>query len=328
MRVPNPRQQLRNWVFTINNPTEADETILLSFLSEPGAMAEFKIRYITWTSEISASGTPHYQGYLELLVPKRRRQVLRFLPKAHLEQRMGTQAEAIAYVWKMDSTFDADGFHGMAGTAAKQIGDDIVDAIHGGATATEIAEEFPKQYMRMHSGIDKMIGLKVKPRSWKMQVDIYYGKTGTGKSWSAHELHPGAYYWEWPTGGRWWAPGYNGQEVIVMDEFRHQIKLSVLLKVLDRYPFTMESKGSNREMTSKKIVITTNREPMDWYPNKSGEEVAPLHRRFRDFATIYDFAEPTAHTGRDMLFTDINKVIRTEVVTRSVGPDGDNGWRD
>ena len=200
-------------MFTINNPTNRDEGILLRYMNQPTARAAARIRYIVWTEEEAT--TRHFQGYVEFTAAKRLTAVQKILGgRAHLEPRKGTQKEAIAYVKKQDDTLVVNGVHGEGGQAAKQLGDDLIDAVMGGATVSEIMRQFPKEYIRNHGGIDKIISDQVKPRHHKMEIIILYGKTGSGKSWTANRLYPTAYHCAWPTGGRWGWSKYEGEETV------------------------------------------------------------------------------------------------------------------
>ncbi len=132
-------------------------------------------------------------------------------------------------------------------------------------------------------------------RDWAMQVHIFVGPSGTGKSYTAQHENPDAFNVPWPMGNRWWWPSYTGQHCVIMDEFRHQIKMDVMLKMMDRYAWALEAKGRNFQFVSHKIVITTNIDPKDWYKKVPLGAKAPLERRIREFATIYDFEEGHQH---------------------------------
>lgn len=87
------------YVFTINNPSRN---------LEPEDLQEHGIKYAIWSEEIGDSGTLHFQGYLETV---RRKTIgsIKKIPgfeRAHLERRMGTADQAIAYASKVnDDTF-------------------------------------------------------------------------------------------------------------------------------------------------------------------------------------------------------------------------------
>nr|WAE42124.1 MAG: replication associated protein [Cressdnaviricota sp.] len=133
-------------------------------------------------------------------------------------------------------------------------------------------------------------------RNWAMNVQWWYGPTGTGKSKESYELYPNA----WRTGttsGEFIFNGYNGEEVIIMDDLRpSNISFNMLLKVLDRYPCTVNVKNGSRELLCKTIVITTPKHPSVFY-NKGDEEVGQLLRRI---TTIREFVgKPKIWEGRE-----------------------------
>lgn len=93
----------RYWCFTLNNPTE-EET---SSLNELGSRItedpdSYEITYLLFAEETGATGTRHYQGYLELSRRLRLNQVkgLPGLSRAHFERRRGTAQQAIDYCLK------------------------------------------------------------------------------------------------------------------------------------------------------------------------------------------------------------------------------------
>ena len=166
-------------------------------------------------------------------------------------------------------------------------------------------EDYPVSYVRNRDGIFDYHLAQMGHREWAMEVDIFVGPTGSGKSFTADSENPDAYGVPWPTGGRWWWPGYAGQHCVIMDEFRHQIKMDRMLRLLDRYGMVCEAKCRNFQFVSHKIVITTNIDPRDWYPGVRMDRKDPLARRIREYCTIYDFAP-------GMVFGQFVKVARTE----------------
>ena len=284
-RSSNPR--VRNFMFTWNNPPANQGTIDQLFaLVAPG-----KANYIAFQFENAPqTNTLHIQGYIELETAKYLSQVKRWIhTSAHLERRYGTQAEAIAYVRKQESrsTIPLAGPHQRGTPKRSAISEDLITSIKQGATIKEVAQEFSHQYLKHHKGIEALHAKHVEARNWPMEIHIYYGPTGTGKSWKASKEYPGAFYIMWPRGGRWWWDGYDGEETVIMDEFAHQIKYQEMLKVFDRYAYKIEYKGGMTQFRSKRIVITTNIDPIYWYPNV--DDKSALHRRFRDYTTIWDF---------------------------------------
>ena len=91
---------------------------------------------------------------------------------------------------------------------------------------------------------------------------------------------------------KWWQ-GYDGEETIIIDEFRCDMKYGFLLKLFDSKPLKLQIKHSYGQFRSKRIVITTNIPPHKWYQKKTDEEIQPLRRRLREFAKIYRFSDLT-----------------------------------
>lgn len=266
-------QRLRNAVFTLNNYKEKEVEALKA--------NEF-FSYIIFGKEVGKQGTPHLQGYAEF---KRIRLAAlnkkHFFNRAYLAARKGKQSEAIEYCRKQDKDFYERGTPNKNGNPAK-----LMQMIEDGFSRKDIAEAHPKKYLNQHSGIDKLIELHQPKRQWKMQVYILYGKTGTGKSFYANKHWPDAYHAEWPKGGRWWWPNYNHEEAVILDEFREQIPYDTMLRLLDRYPMKVEYKGGFTEMNSRVLIITTNRDPQNWYSGV--KDRGPLIRRLNDYSAIFD----------------------------------------
>ena len=295
----------RNWCFTLNNPTAED----YDFWEAIGEW-EHKgiIRYVILQEEIGEEGLNHFQGYIELKRPIRlRRMKIYFGDRYHFEKRLGSQAAAIAYCRKADSRVE-DGLSIEWGTKKRGSNGkfhEAVMAIADGMMIDEVEEEYTEQFVMFKDKLqDFALHLKGK-RHWAMDVRIYVGKTGSGKSYTADQ-EDDHYNAPWLKGGRWWWEGYTGQFCVVLDEFRHQLKMDVMLKVFDRYAWHLEAKGRSFQFVSHKIVITTNIDPKDWYPGVSVEKKEPLRRRIQEFAKIYDFPD-TAES-----WPTFRKILRTE----------------
>lgn len=90
-----------------------------------------------------------------------------------------------------------------------------------------------------------------------------------------------------------WFEGYDGHEDVIFDDFRGDFcKLRVLLRLLDRYEYRVEVKGSSRQFLAKNIVITSCYSPTQVYKNNGdGENINQLVRRITE---IRRFGPPTA----------------------------------
>lgn len=116
-----------------------------------------------------------------------------------------------------------------------------------------------------------------KPTPIVRDIIVYWGSTGVGKSRRAwEEAGPNAYPKD-PM-SKFWC-GYDGEEHVVIDEFRGDISISHVLRWGDRYPIRVEVKGSSRILLAKRIWITSNLSPEQWYPGIDSATYDALKRR-------------------------------------------------
>lgn len=252
--------QSRSFCFTWNNPEG-----LIDFDEFPYA------RYLVFQLEMGESGTPHFQGYIEFNRATRGTVLQRVMDGVHLEVRQGTREQARDYCKKEEGRLEGPWEFGQwseGGTGARNDLAQLKQAIDSGASRLEVWEEHFKSAIKYHRGMEIYRQLKYRPRDWEMQVELFYGDTGTGKSRRAREENPVAY---WNQGSKWFDL-YDGEEVIVLDEFLGWLPFNFLLRLCDRYPLLIESKGGQLQCQARKIVITSNKRPEHWY---SSEKVAP-----------------------------------------------------
>lgn len=77
------------------------------------------------------------------------------------------------------------------------------------------------------------------------------------------DSYPNAY---WKQRSQWW-DNYNGEAVVVLDEFYGWLPYDTLLRLCDRYPLLVESKGGQIQFSATTLIITTNKRPDKWYNN-------------------------------------------------------------
>ena len=127
--------------------------------------------------------------------------------------------------------------------------------------------------------------MQSKPRVFKTQVQVYWGRTGLGKTRKAfHQSKHNVWFY----GSDGWFDGYCGQENVIFDDFGgHEFKLTYLLKLLDRYPMDVRIKGGFTCWCPRTIYITSNKNPSDWY------SCLQVHKEalFRRFSEVIEFTE-------------------------------------
>jgi len=118
--------------------------------------------------------------------------------------------------------------------------------------------------------------LKLRTREFrKLQVIVHWGKTGTNKTRIPYEM--GAFVWE-PSTPEWW-DGYDGEEILLIDEFYGQLKPARLLHLLDGYQQRLPIKGGFTYANWTTVYITSNVPPESWYKDIPEEVKIALARR-------------------------------------------------
>lgn len=198
----------------------------------------------------------------------------------HIEIMRGSFKENEAYCSKEGSYTKlgdepSQGLRGDLNELKKEI-------LDGNLSVDDIVIENPMmfhQYGRTLSKIEE-IALRKKYRSWMTTCLWIYGETGTGKSHKAFEnFHPDTHYVKNLNTDFW--DGYTGQETVILNEFRGQIKFSELLDLIDKYPKTVNIKGKPPvPFLAKHIIITSCKKPTDIYYNLD-ESHKQLERRIQ-----------------------------------------------
>lgn len=148
----------------------------------------------------------------------------------------------------------------------------------------DIVCEDPIKYHQYGRTLNKIedIALRKKWRT-KMTKGLWYvGATGVGKSEIVFKDYDPSTHYVYPYDKGWW-DGYTGQGIVIINEFRGQIKYGELLELCDWTPKTV--KRRNREpipFLAHTILITSCSYPSKIYYNLSSEDsIDQLLRRFK-----------------------------------------------
>jgi len=116
----------------------------------------------------------------------------------------------------------------------------------------------------------------------KKNVYVLFGPPGLCKSRWADDHFPGYYDVPAPQNGSWWFDKYQGEEVILFDEYgtspTELLPWAFLLKLTDGRRIQVPYKGGYYYFKPKTIVFTSNKHPKDWYPQQA-EYYPALERR-------------------------------------------------
>lgn len=272
----------RNWCFTLNNYsfTEAATVLALTGVQDVNtaetAHANSAVVYVCYGQEVGENGTPHLQGYIEMCRPFRLAGMKKIIPRAHFEQRRGTQAQAIEYCKKDGQFFEAGMKKDQPDSKALNW-----DKIWADTKAGDLEEVPSKVKVQMYTTIKKIqmdhvpvpadLGWTDTPNEW------IYGPTGTGKSRTAREENPDFYY---KMNNKWW-DNYAQQEIVLIEDVgKTHDWMGDFLKIwADRYSFRAEMKGLSTLLRPKKVVVTSNYSIRELWSDPSIYE--PLERRFK-----------------------------------------------
>lgn len=151
----------------------------------------------------------------------------------------------------------------------------------------ESRAKYPKLEQTLINEEDEQRAIQMFKEGFTPEVHVRWGEPGTGKSRYVYEKHRPEDIYELNLGDGcqksvWW-DGYRGQEVILINDFDGELGWKYLLRLLDRYPFRMQVKGSHCWRLCKYIYITSNDAPERWYGHYRPE---PLMRRLTSVTEV------------------------------------------
>lgn len=260
----------RSYCFTLNNYNDDDLVYL----------RELSCRYLIFGFEVGQQGTPHLQGYVYFDAGKSLSAAKKLISsRAHLETLRGTPLQAITYC-KKEGNFEEYGEPPSQGKRTDL--EQVTTLIKEGASVTEVATQFPVQYVKFYRGINSLKYVLSTPyEHYDVRGLWYFGKPGTGKS-SFARTFPDIYL---KPQNKWW-DGYDGQTTVILDDLDLGGEcLGHLLKIWsDRYSCTGETKGGTVHLRHHRLIVTSNFS-MDQIFGSSNEILSAVKRRFvsRDF---------------------------------------------
>lgn len=310
----------RKWCFTLNNPTEDDlarVSELVDVSPEPSVF-----RWIVGQLERGESGTPHLQGTVHFTSPVRltgARTALGFPGGSpHLEPQRGDNEQARAYVAKpsgLDSPADEYSFE-FGAPSSQGARTDLAAfeaGVREGRTLQELAQDHFGVLLKYPAGARLTHGLFNTAAAYRgpvevrlffslccslshacfSQVVVLFGASGAGKTRAVYDRagdHALVYPVPEPT-SRTFFDGYHDQPIILLDDFSCRwFPLTELLKLLDRYPHFLHTKGGSAArfpnfrprpgLPTPVIYLTSNVAPWRWYRGVSTEQYRALLRRF------------------------------------------------
>lgn len=287
----------RNWIFVYN---QEEGTPLPTLQVSPND----NVKYMVYQHE--KVETDHLQGMIIFNNPRRFNGVRKFFKKlvgnerTHIEPMQGSVRQAYEYCTKDESRVEPPIEYGDKPDMKPGNRNDLHHLTRSidKCTMEEIYYNYPSLAARYPKYIDKLYSFKLKRQAKEQyvnfikpgpfdlpeetkQVKVYYGAPGSGKTSRVFIKHPldDIYTLTFGDGSSnsLWFDDYQGESILLLDDFYGQIKYSLLLRILDIYPLRVQQKGSYTHVNFKKIYITSNEHPSQWYTNV--DNTSALERR-------------------------------------------------
>jgi hypothetical protein len=274
--ITNSTTRSRFWCFTINRFTPSE----VLYLRELGRSA--RSTYLIFGREVGANGTRHLQGYVEFKKRYRFTRAKNLLSsRAHLEQRRATAKQASDYC-KKDRDYEEFGTLSRTEQGKRNDLLEIKGLLDQGATEGHIADNYFSKWCIYRRAFRDYRLLKSVDRDFKSEVYIYYGDAGTGKTRAVFEKESDL--WVAVDNQLNWFDGYSNNVAALFDDFVgcKISKFGLLLRLLDRYKMVVPVKGGFTNWAPRRIYITSNLHPDDWFLGATEAQKCALNRRITE----------------------------------------------
>lgn len=288
----------KNWCFTLNNWTEDQARSIVSLAkctcptetecSVNGAasacVTPSVLTYLIMGKEVGESGTPHLQGFLALHKKKTGLQLKNLMPEGCvIIKSKGSALKNKAYCSKDGEIYAEIGIIPAQGTRT-DLANLKMMIDEKNATIEDVADEYFGHFLRYKKNITDYIMMKREvKKTWFPEIWIYWGNTGLGKTRKVYDENELKDIWVWNHNHRFFQ-GYLHHDVAVFDDFYGDMNLAFMLKLIDRYPFTVNIKNGRCNWQPKKVYFTSNIDPRHWqgWLEEPQEKKDAFFRRIRD----------------------------------------------
>ena len=317
----NKNPQFTKVQITQNNPLEFD----MSHDNISKALRDLKsLQYYIMGDEIGGKdGTYHTHVYAVFSAPVRFSTLKKRFPSAHIEKAISTHSSNIAYVEKsgkwahsekglttVPNTLEEYGSRPTDSNGSNALLCELYELIKDGKSNFEILEANADliKYFDKFDRIRLTLNTEKYKKCWRdLEVTYIFGKTGAGKSRFVMETYGYEnvfrvtdYTHAWDT--------YEGQDIVVLEEYASSFQIQKLLNYLDGYPLKLEARYSDKTACYTKLYIISNISLEEQYPNVRDEQRevwnAFLRRinkviYFKDSDTIIHYDSVSEYFHRD-----------------------------
>ncbi len=165
-----------------------------------------------------------------------------------------------------------------------------------GKTADEIAGLYFTQWVMYNRSLEKyaVILRDKRPRTWNTEVIVLWGPTNCGKTYTAIKEN-GAVPCKFVNK---FMIGYENDPVVVFEEFApEKMSREDFLDFTGEFRIPVNTKNGHTEWNPRKLYITSNLDPANWYMNDDGGVDYAIQRRYDEvihMVTPYEKAKAVA----------------------------------
>lgn len=303
----------RKYQLTINNPVEKGYTHekICAILAENPPV------YYCMCDETGENGTPHTHIYVCYRNAVYFSSMKKRFEGAHIETALGSSQENRDYIRKEGvyanspkketnhiETFEEFGEMPLDKAAKNEtVSEQVLQMIADGCSNAEILLKYPSCFTRL-SHIEQtrqtLLEERYKRKHRDVKVHYIYGETGTGKTRDVMEKYGYENVYK-ITNYEHPFDRYNGEPVILFDEFRSGIAFADFLQYIDIYPCRLPARYADRIACFTEVYIISNVSLWKQYPNIQLEQINSWNALIR---RITDITHYTRNNGEVTFFGD------------------------
>jgi len=261
--------------------------------------------YAVFQPEMGEHGTFHVQGYFEFNKRMTMKQVKDHVgSRCHLDAARGTQDECIAYCTK-ETDLDADPpvYGRIEDGEVMEFGErmkvsektgrtagsrtdwaDVWAMVKQGAKNTDILDKHPAMIPNVRAIQHARFAVQCESsRNWTTKLLVLWGTPDSGKTTTAISLcEKGRYFIVAADGKQLWWDGYDPSihDTVIFDEFvGSRAPITFMNQICDSIDLNVQTKGGFSRFLAKRVIITSNFSPREWYRNVVEARQESLWRR-------------------------------------------------
>ncbi|MCI2046217.1 MAG: hypothetical protein LKJ90_00665 [Faecalibacterium sp.] len=279
------------WLLTLNNP----ETHGYSQELLIGLLQSLHLDCMCMVEEIGDAGTPHYHIYFRVHNKIRFSTVHNLIPEAHIDKPRGTALQCRDYLRKTGTLKNLAKAHtqlpdtyyewGEFPTANEEKSPEaaaLLQMLQQGRTITDILDENANYLLNVNQLNTARTALQedAAQDGWrKIELVYIWSCTDADLSGIVYQRHNGRdicriaqYYC-----GKCRFDSYNGQDVLLLDNFYSDISPRDLLQMANGYPYHLPARFSDKPACYRTMYIVSSIPPEQQYNDR---ECAELQERF------------------------------------------------